>query len=150
MPAPTATTLKTRLYAKSLAECPGWQEWALPLLRKLIAQKRRNLCEDTDFPEDLLPAEKHALRALSHDFLGLLHTQTRGAFDTALPLIHTQEIDSTLPDPVTIEKTLAAFSEDPTGQSRQIVPEPAPPSTPPAPTDFNPFAGQPQPLPRQP
>lgn len=140
--APTPQTYKIRLHATSLAACPGWTEWALPKLQQLIHRKMKSILEDDIGSEEVM-RHRAAYKALTKEFLDLLHAEATGAFDTSLPMLHTDELDTTLPETGVIAATLKMLQHD------TVVPVP-PPSTPTGSDNdlpsFDPFAGLPQPL----
>ena len=139
----TAHELKVRRYAAALAECPGWTEWALPLLRQVIGSLRTSILENSGLSSERVMQERHAYKVLTERFLNSLRQQAEGAFHTSLPLIHTDELDSTLPAPEIIREIVAAFSHD-EASAPSATPQPAPP--PPEVAAFDPFSGLPQPL----
>lgn len=139
--APTPQTFKTRLHATSLAACPGWTDWALPKLQKLIHRTSESVLSDSALNAEEVMRLRAAYKALTKDFLDMLHIEAAAAFDTSLPVVHTDELDTTLPEPDIIAATLKMLQHEILVPAARPKPPPPEPETP----AFDPFAGCPQP-----
>lgn len=139
--APTPQIYQTRLHAASLAGCPGWTEWALPKLQQLIHRLKKDILEGDVTSEEVMQ-KREAYKALTKEFLGILHIEASYAFDTSIPMMH-NELDTTLPERGIIEHTLSMLHHE------TLVPTAQPKTQPPPENDlpsFDPFAGLPQPI----
>lgn len=134
-------TTKRRFLAISLAECPGWTDWALPLLAGALNTLETEVLT-SPLPTDELLKKRAAFQELNK-FLSKLHSEAKGAFEAGTPsLVHT-DVESHLPDPGMVDKILYSF------QYRNFQ-APAPADQSPKPPDatppiFSPFAGVPVP-----
>ncbi len=140
--------LQLRHNAIALASCPGWTHFALPKLRKLIADLGDDILE-TDGLSDAMRNEKRAARkALKDDFLKVLHDLAEGSFHTASDATGIAEPG---PDANLAKQYLSAFKPIDASQPAVVLPWEADPTplTDSAPV-FSPFDGPVKPILRSP
>lgn len=141
-PAAAQNLINLRQQALRLAECPGWTDWALPALRKMITDKQQAILTDRALRGEDLDDARAEEAALS-GFLTALRTEATAAFKAILPGTLPDTIaEHVMPDETVRRQIIAALSLDP----RAPIAEP-PRKAEPAPIQppHNPFAGVPQP-----
>lgn len=136
---PISAQANLRSLVLSLAQCEGWTQWALPLLRKIIGDHERPILNATNLSSSEVMELRRAYRTLTHDFLGVLEKQASHALKLSTlsePAATQAEVDNLI---------AAAFRIDPARFPSAITAES--PSPPPAEEPlFDPFAGTPQPI----
>lgn len=140
-------TLHRRRLAVSLAQCPGWTEWALPLLCAKIKELENAILNSTDLSTKELKKKRAAFQALTNGFLGALHSQAEGAFASAAPSVVHTDADSHMPSPDVRDATLKAFTHKGVTSS-PAAEAPSPPKD--EPPSYSPFQGQPVPARKKP
>lgn len=135
-------TMQRRQLAVDLATCPGWTDWALPKIRKLIQDLEASILSDDSLTAEMMMRKKDALRALKKDFLGGLYAEAAGSFQIPAPAVKTaDDLAVYMPDPAVIETTLSNL------EHRPVPPDDHQQEQPPEEnTDYSPFGGDPRPL----
>jgi hypothetical protein len=140
--------LQLRHNAIALASCPGWTHFALPVLRKIVADLGDEILEWHGLSDVERNEKRAARKALKDDFLKVLHDLAEGSFHNASDATGIAEPG---PDAILAKQYLSAFKPIDAPQTAVVLPWEADPTpfTDMAPI-FSPFDGPVKPILRSP
>ena len=139
--------LTVRRHAKELANCSGWQDWAMPWLRQRMQRLAADILSSSALRGEELAKARAAFQALE-EFTNHLRDTAEHCFKTSTPSVTGAGIDAHLLDPTEIRMTLEALNWRSKELPTQAPAQPIPPTD--DGTAFSPFTAPVTPAPRQP